>query len=248
MRKLVLICACGFDPLYVSLQVRWDRRHDDWPFKMPTFSLDGTDCHIQMPQARRAVQPVGRGGDHGYGAFFSHKTNKPALRYFLCLHICKPIIVAAGGGYPAGSTHDLVVARRDVVPYMVPDERGLADHGYHDNAHFLTPLKSNAAARRVLDPTLLNAYHEASSHVRGRHEHVNAELKEWSVLSETFRHHPEFHPECFQAVVQLTQLRLDLRSATIPPPQFAPVFVEQDDRLRILRFDKSGTVIDSITF
>jgi hypothetical protein len=36
--------------------------------------------------------------------------------------------------------------------------------------------------------------------VSGRHEHVNAELKEFAVLRERFRHDPVLHPVCFRAV------------------------------------------------
>lgn len=214
---------------------------------MPSFSIDGTDCRIQLPTARLEVRPVGLGGDHGGGAFISHKFNMAALRYYICMHICKPIIVLAGGGYPAGSRHDLNVARCEVAPRMRADERGIADHGYHLDSCFLTPLKSNSRLRRVLPPDFVDAFHESMSHVRGRHEHVNAELKEWAVLADVFRHHPEFHPECFRAVAELTQLRFHVHPSIIPPPQYSPLFIEDDNRLRILRFNEDGSVADMVT-
>jgi hypothetical protein len=85
------------------------------------------------------------------------------------------------------------------------------------------------------------------SHVRGRHEHVNAELKEWAVLVDVFRHHPEFHVQCFRAVAELTQLRLEVQPSIIAPPQYSPLFVEEDNRLRILRFNEDGSVADVVT-
>lgn len=127
---------------------------------------------------------------------------------------------------------------------MRDDERGIADHGYHDDSLFLTPLKSNSRLRRVLPPAFLEAFHESMSHVRGRQEHVNAELKEWAVIGGVFRHHPTFHPECFRAVCELTQLRLELQPSIIPPPQYSPLFIDADDRLRILKFNEDGTVAD----
>lgn len=147
-----------------------------------------------------------------------------------------------GGGYPAGSRVDLNVARNLVAPHMRPDERGIADHGYHDDSLFLTPLKSNARLRRELPPDVIDVFHASMSHVRGRQEHINAELKEWAVLSSVFRHNPLFHPLCFQAVCELTQLRLELRPSILPAPQFSPLITYDDNYLRILHFNEDGTV------
>jgi hypothetical protein len=225
----------------------WHRRFEDWPITMPSFSIDGTDCTIELPDARLAVRPNGQGGVHGGGAFISHKHSVGALRYWVCMHICKPIIIGVGGGYPAGAFHDIVVARRDVVPLMQGNERGIADHGYHDDRYFMTPLKTNSLARKRLDPTLVAAYEQAMKFVSGRHEHVNAELKEFAVLRERFRHNPLLHPVCFRAVAMLTQLRFELNPSIIPAPQFAPVFVEDDDHLHILKFYGDGSVEDEVT-
>jgi hypothetical protein len=206
----------------------WHRRFEDWPITMPSFSIDGTDCTIQLPDARLAVRPNGQGGVHGGGAFISHKHSVAALRYWVCMHICKPIIIGVGGGYPAGAFHDIVVARRDVVPLMQGNERGIADHGYHDDRYH-DAVEDKSLARKRLDPTLVAAYEQAMKFVSGRHEHVNAELKEFAVLRERFRHDPVLHPVCFRAVAMLTQLRFELNPSIIPASPFAPVFVEEDD-------------------
>jgi hypothetical protein len=42
------------------------------------------------------------------------------------MNVREPIIVAAGGGYPAGAFVDITIARRDIVPAMSPPERALA--------------------------------------------------------------------------------------------------------------------------
>jgi hypothetical protein len=111
----------------------------------------------------------------------------------------KPIIIGVGGGYPAGAFHDIVVARRDVVPLMQGNERGIADHGYHDDRYH-DAVEDKSLARKRLDPTLVAAYEQAMKFVSGRHEHVNAELKEFAVLRERFRHDPVLHPVCFRAI------------------------------------------------
>lgn len=126
---------------------------------------------------------------------------------------------------------------------MLPTERGVADGGYQDTRYFMMPLRVNALIRSQIDPVVLAAYHEAAQHVRGRQEHINAELKEWSVLTKMFRHNPAFHSVCFQAVAQLTQLRLELQPSILTPPQFIPVL--NGAGLTILQLNQDGVVVNS---
>lgn len=227
-----------------SAQIQWERRFENWPFLCPSFSVDGVDCLVQnVGDARRLVRPTGNGGPNGSGAFISHKTNHAALRYFVCMNVREPIIVAAGGGYPAGAFVDLTIARRDIVPAMSPAERALADGGYYDFRTFMPPLRVNARARQLVDQLTLDAYHEAMQAVRARQEHINADIKEWAILAEVYRGDIHFHPVIFLAVVQLTQLRLTLRPSMISAPKYAPVAV--DNNIHVLTFNKDGTVAGS---
>lgn len=224
--------------------MRWERRFEDWPFEQPSYSIDGIDCPIWTVDARRRERPDGRGGPNGSGSFVSHKFRHDALRYLVCLHMCLPIIVAAGGGYPAGHYVDLRIAQNDIVPLMGANERGNADGGYQDGfTHFMTPFRVNARARRQIDDLTMAAYHEAHQHVRARQEHINAELKEWKVLRETFRHDPQFHPTVFHAIVQLTQLRLETQPSILVAPLYAAVI--HQGNVGILQFNKDGTVANS---
>ncbi len=191
----------------------------------------------------RELGTTGRGGPNGEGAFISHKTRHAALRYFVCLHVRDPIIVAAGGGYPAGHFVDITIARRDIVPAMLPQERGIADGGYYDFSHFMPPLRANALVRNQVHPVILAAYHQALQAVRARQEHINAEITEWGIMSQRFRGNLHFHPTCFQAVVQLTQLRLELSPSILSAPQYAPVLI--GGSLHVFQFNKDGSVAGS---
>ncbi len=235
------ICCCSSHP---SPQVRWERRFENWPHLAPSFSVDGLDIPVQnVSDARRVTLPTGRGGPNGEGAFISHKTRHAALRYFVCLHVRDPIIVAAGGGYPAGHFVDITIARRDIVPAMLPQERGIADGGYYDFSHFMPPLRANALVRNQVHPVILAAYHQALQAVRARQEHINAEITEWGIMSQRFRGNLHFHPTCFQAVVQLTQLRLELSPSILSAPQYAPVLI--GGSLHVFQFNKDGSVAGS---
>jgi len=212
-------------------QIKWERRYEDWPYSVPSFSLDGTDCHLNKVNQRRQ--------SHMNVSFFSFKHQHDALRYWVCLHVHKPIIVAAGGGWPAGRYVDVEIARRDVVPMMSPDERGLADGGYQetDVPHFMTPIDNRMRSlRQRLPLSDIEAYNLAHKAVRSRHEHINAELKEWEVLNALFRHHPQMHATCFLAVAQLTQLRLMVRPSILAPPRLIPV-VDDSGKLVVLELE-----------
>jgi hypothetical protein len=62
-------------------------------------------------------------------------------------------------------------------------------------------------------------------------------------MSQRFRGSLHFHPTCFQAVVQLTQLRLELSPSILSAPQYAPVLI--GDSLHVFQFNKDGSVAGS---
>lgn len=169
-------------------------------------------------------------------SFWSHKFKHDGLRYVICLHMFKPIIVHASGGYPAGTYNDLTVARLRVVPAMLPNERGNADGGYQEGfRHFLTPIQQhNAWVRDYVRGDVVDEYNAAHKAVQGRHEHINAELKEFGVMAQQFRHHPAYHLRCFDAVVQLLQLRLELNPTILNVPKKIAVLDQGEFRILTL--------------
>lgn len=145
-------------------------------------SLDATDCSIQEPK------PFDQ-------KWFSHKLNGPGLKYEVGLCIRSGDIVWIHGGVPCGEYSDLVLAR-DLYIYAVDQgEKTIADEGYNDGNYFIYPESdppSGAMQKRIM----------------ARHETVNSRLKQFGVLSKSFRHNIDYHSLCFTAVAVIVQLMI----------------------------------------
>lgn len=142
--------------------------------------MDATDCKIYEPNP---FDPK----------WFSHKFKHAGLRYEIGLSLRKGYIVWAFGGFPCGAWPDLKLARESFIDFLEPNERSVADSGYKDKKYFLLPTDRNLERHKVF---------------MSRHETVNKRLKQFRVLSETFRHDLTKHKFCFHAVVNLTQLSI----------------------------------------
>jgi len=121
--------------------------------------------------------------------------NGPGLRYEIGLNLHSGVIVWAYGGVPCGEFSDLKLAREAFIFELEENELALADNGYKDKRFFIYPQaypKSKAQQKLYM----------------ARHETVNRRLKQFSVLSSTFRHSLHKHPSCFYAVVNITQLMI----------------------------------------
>lgn len=143
-------------------------------------SIDGVDFKIREP----------RPFDESY---FSHKIKSSGLRYEVALSLCSGDIVWVYGSYPCGSYSDLRLARQAYVYQVYDGERTIADRGYPDPVFFILPNKVNRAQHRV---------------VLARHETVNKRLRQFQILSITFRHSLLKHNFVFLAVANITQLIL----------------------------------------
>jgi hypothetical protein len=146
-------------------------------------TLDGTDCPIQEPQPFNEK-------------WYSHKLNGPGIRYELGLNIITADIVWVNGGYPCGEFSDLKLARQLYVDNVDECELTLADDTYKDRRYFIYPSRDNNTLR---EQKLLMS----------RHETLNRRLKQFSVLSQRFRHKRMKHPLCFYAVANITQVMID---------------------------------------
>lgn len=97
----------------------------------------------------------------------------------------------ASGGYPCGAYPDLKISRELFVDFLEPGERSMADEGYRDVQYFLIPTARDKKRHKRM---------------MSRHETVNKRIKQFKVLSETYRHDIVSHKLCFHAIVNLTQL------------------------------------------
>lgn len=107
----------------------------------------------------------------------------------------------AYGGYPCGPYPDLTLARVLFIDFLEPNERSMADNGYQDATHFLLPNNTNGKRHK---------------YIMSRHETINKRIKQFKVLSETFRHDLALHKLCFHAIINLTQLTIKYEEPLFP--------------------------------
>ena len=147
-------------------------------------SVDGVDFKIQNPT------PFNRG-------WYSHKFKSAGLRYEVALCIATGNIVWTNGPFPCGNWPDIKIYRGWLKNLLAPNERVEADAGYRGDETIDGPE----------DCLTLNQY-EKKFTVRGRHETVNARIKTYAAMRETWRHHRNKHRMVFNSVVTITQLEL----------------------------------------
>ncbi|KAJ3117946.1 hypothetical protein HK098_006075 [Nowakowskiella sp. JEL0407] len=161
--------------------IKWEDRHHLAPPNAHTFvSLDGTDFKIAEPS------PFNK-------KWFSHKFHGPGVRYEIGLCIRTGKIVWAHGGLPCGDWPDLRLARNAYTDMVEAGEMTLADKGYRDEQYFIFPSDGDKSSHR-------------QKKIMARHETVNRRLKNFGVLKKVFRHKLKYHPICFYAVANITQL------------------------------------------
>lgn len=83
------------------------------------------------------------------------------------------------------------LAKESFVDFLEPNERSMTDEGYKDAKYFSLPSDVN------------NKRHKF---IMSRHETINKRIKQFNVLSQTFRLNLSLHKICFHAVVNLTRL------------------------------------------
>jgi len=89
------------------------------------------------------------------------------------------------------------LARLDFIHHLDPNEKAIADLGYHDNQYFQTPLISPINSLAL------------QKKIRARHETVKSRLKSFNVLAHEFRHSLSFHVDCFYAVANIVQINIE---------------------------------------
>jgi hypothetical protein len=156
-------------------------------------SIDGTDCLINEPR------PFS-------GKWWSHKHNGPGLRYEVGLSIRNSEIVWIKGPFPCGAWPDITIFCMHLRQKFLPGEKCIADRGYRGEPDFVTTRNDceTRSKRRLLN------------RIRGRHENVNARLKNWNCVKDRFRHDLSKHGMVFKAVAVLTQLSLKTDEPLFP--------------------------------
>ena len=146
-------------------------------------SVDGTDLRIKEPFPFSSK-------------WFSHKFLGPGIRYEIGISIEDGHIGWAYGPFPCGGFPDIEIFSKRLKATLRRNEYVVADNGYRDEKCIL-PNDESFPNRR---------FHSV---IRARHETANSRLKQFAVLTHTFRHNLKLHAQCFHAVANLTQLCLE---------------------------------------
>lgn len=150
-------------------------------------SVDGTDCYIRQKGRTFASQKL---------------KGKSAVRYELGLGIITGDIVWINGPFQAGEYSDLRIFREGGLQHALDfGERVEADDGYRgDPTMFRVPYDVLTRQNEDAD--------NMQKRVQGRHETVNARLKNFSILTKQYRHDITQHGYVFRAVAVLVQLAI----------------------------------------
>ena len=174
-------------------------------------TVDGTHFRIYEPT------PFQRG-------WYSHKFNKAGLTYEVALNVRTGDICWVFGGYRAGIS-DLQMTRWGLHSVLPPNEKVIADKGYSGQAYrFITPPPD--------DNHPMGKYLKL---IMARHEVINKIIKDWGSMSRVWWHGWRAHNLAFNAVAQLTQIRME-NGEPFPAP-----FENQNNILKIIAHIKSVT-------
>ena len=151
------------------------------------FSVDCTHCRIKEPHSTPDKK------------WFSHKLNKPAVSYEIALSIFKNNIAWVNGPFPAGENDLIIFRKEDGLKSKIPINKLLiADKGYLNEVQISTPNEFD-----------IDEIKQFKQRVRARQESVNARIKEYRILSETFRSNHELHRVVFEAVCVIIQFSME---------------------------------------
>jgi hypothetical protein len=120
--------------------------------------------------------------DHSvHSKYFSYKINHAGLRYEIALSLRMGHIVWTNGPFLPGLMSDLMTFRQDLRQNMSIGERIEVDNGYVADDHQWCKTPSGLS-------TSLNDEKRLRRRIRSRHETVNARMKKFEILNQTYRH------------------------------------------------------------
>ena len=165
-------------------------------------TVDGVDCRIWEKRDHPNF-PLDE-------KLCSHKFNHAALKCEIAVAVCEDKIVWVNGPW-MGSKHDLAVLREgqadgsgSLLDLIVEGKMIVADRGHRTSNR--AELKKIAFKRNDDQPALKKFKARATC----RHETVNARLKQFRCLSDTFRHGEDKQEAAFKAVCVIVQCHLDM--------------------------------------
>lgn len=154
-------------------------------------SIDGVHCSIPEPRHDTLSKDP---------AYFSHKSNGPAVNYELGIAIHESRLVSINGPFKA-STHDLT-AYRSALKAKIPNGKKIIADGVYARKG----TEPELSTPNTHDPPDLR---EFKRRARARHESFNRRIKTFQVMAVTFRHGLKNHQLCFEAVCVILQYAME---------------------------------------
>lgn len=173
-------------------KVYWPKSFDANRLRsLPVFiiSVDGTHCPINEPSHPTKSQ------DNDY---YSWKLNQAGLSYEIAMSLSESCIVWTNGPFKA-KTNDMAIFKSALMQKIAPGMRVVADQGYRG-------LPDVLAIPNWFDSKPLRKFKRRAS---ARQETINARLKNFHCMANSFRHGPKKHAKCFDAVIVILQLQLE---------------------------------------
>lgn len=187
-------------------KIKWLERFSDPDAEVFIVTVDGIDCrcwekrnHPTMPFDKKA---------------HSHKFSHAAYKYEIAVAVYSDHIVWVNGPFKGGK-HDLTIFRQGKdgegsLLDKIPDGKmGMADRGYKTgiDAEIL-----KIAFKRNDDPIALKRHKGRGT---CRQETINARIKSFKCISDTFSHTEQQHEWAFKAVCVIVQYHLDMGVAVL---------------------------------
>lgn len=178
--------------LFLHTKVVWPKSFDPNRLRtLPIFiiSVDGTHCPINEPSHPTKSQ------DNDY---YSWKLNQAGLAYEIALSLSEDKIVWTNGPFKA-KTNDMALFKSALVSKIPAGMRVIADKGYRG-------LPDVLSTPNWFDSKALRKFKRRAS---ARQETINARLKNFRCMAQSFRHGPKKHAKCFDAVIVILQFQLE---------------------------------------
>ena len=156
-------------------------------------TVDGVD--MQIWEVRHPTLPVDR-------KYYSNKFKHAALKYELAISVWDGNLVWINGPHRGGK-HDLTIFREGLKHMLVDGKMAIADRGY--NSSKPDEIRKLATPNRA-DSKALAGF---KARARSRHETFNERIKNFAILSQTFRHDPLLHKAAFEAACVMVQYQIE---------------------------------------
>ena len=150
-------------------------------------SVDGTDCMIQQPS------PF-------ISKWWSHKFNRPGVRYEVGLGIQNVDIFWVNGTFPCGEWPDIKIFRNKMKISLGPGERVESDDVYRGEHNYIDLPYHSYGSKKWL---------RKKKRVRSRHESVNSRIKCFKILHSKFKYDLKKHEVVFKSIVVICQLNIE---------------------------------------